>query len=204
MWGESWQQTDSHNWLLSFFFLSAGASSKKTTRGVPKRGAAAQGLRRRSRAEVKDDRGDGPSHVNGIPLNYDLQHSRYPERLPVRGGCVFHGVASPTGGGRESLGLGGMRAGRCPSPVTKETRARVASPHLVEDRRHGRGGWGGGGAPGRRHLTAHPSSAGSGTAASGRLAAGQPTGRNERGRRRGGEGRGAASDRKRLTHTSAH
>jgi len=121
------------------FFLSAGASSKMTTRGVPKRGAAAQGLRRRRHSEVEDDRGDGP----------DGRHGRHPERLPVRGGRVFDGVAPPTGGGREKLGLGCVRAGRCPSPVTKETRARVASPRWVEDRRHGRGGvgWGVGNRP---------------------------------------------------------
>jgi len=117
-----------------------------TTCGVPKRGAAAQGLPRRRRAEVEDDRGDGPSHVDDNPLVYDGRHGRHPERLPVRGGCVFDGVASPTGRGREKLGLGVRRAGRCPSPVTKETRARVASPRCVEDRRHGGGGVGWGGA----------------------------------------------------------
>jgi len=99
-----------------------------TTLGVPKRGAAAQGLRRRRRAEVEDDRGDGRSHVDDNPLVYDGRHGRHPERLPARGGCVFDGVASLTGGGREKLGLGGMRAGRCPSPVTKDASARsVAS-----------------------------------------------------------------------------
>jgi len=70
-----------------------------TTLGVPKRGAAAQGLRRRRRAEVEDDRGDGRSHVDDNPLVYDGRHGRHPERLPVRGGCVFDGVASLTGGG---------------------------------------------------------------------------------------------------------
>ena len=110
-----------------------------TTRGVPKRGAAAQELRRRRHSEVEHDRGDGP----------DGRHGRHRERLPVRGGRVFDSVAPPTGGGREKLGLGCVRAGKCPSPVTKEMRARVASPRWVEERRHGRGGvgWGVGNRP---------------------------------------------------------
>jgi len=70
-----------------------------TTRGVPMRGAAGQGLWRRRRAEVENDSGDGPSHVDDNPLVYDGRHGRHPERLPVRGGCVFDGVASLTGGG---------------------------------------------------------------------------------------------------------
>jgi len=68
----------------------------------------------------------------------------------------------------------------------------------------GGGGWGGGGATGRRHLTAHPSSAGSGSAASGRLADGHPTGRNERGRERVREGRGAAFEGETLTLSGSH
>ena len=91
------------------------------------------GLRRRRRAEVEDDRGDGPSHVDDNPLVYEGRHGRPPERLPVRGGCALDGVALQTGRWRENLGLGGMKAGRGPSTVAKETRALVASPRCVED-----------------------------------------------------------------------